>query len=127
MVNDFRDFLWPFKICSINFVRKKCLIHAKSQFHVNAENILESAENNSLPNAIDQLHKSEYVGTSKLFRSAYFLAKKDRLLQLQDLNGADIPKGLRSRYSATAVITHAAREMTQKISQQIIKEDYLDW
>jgi len=37
--------------------------------------------------------------------------------------GADIPKGLRSRYSATAIINHVAREMRQKISQQIIKED----
>ena len=78
-------------------VRKKCLIHAKSQFHVNVVNILESAINNSLPNAIYQLHKSEYVSTSKLFKSAYFLAKKDRpfsdhfdLLQLQDLKGADL-------------------------------------
>jgi len=76
--------------------RKKFLAHAKSQFHINAEKILESAQNNSLPNAIDQLHESEYLGTSKLFRSAYFLAKKDRpfsdhfdMLSLQDLNCVD--------------------------------------
>ena len=67
---------------------------------------------------------------AKYFRSAYSLAKKDGpfpdhfdLLQLQDLNGADIPKGLRSHYSATAIISHVAREMRQKISQQIVKED----
>ena len=59
---------------------------------------------------VDRLNESEMDLTSKIFRLAFFVAKKCRpfsdhlkLLQLQELNGAEISHGLRSRFSATNI------------------------
>ena len=62
------------------------------------------------------LNKSEVDATCKIFRTAYYIAKNDKpytdhydVLQLQELNGADIPQGLRSRFSATNIIDNVAQ------------------
>jgi len=81
-------------------------MHVKSQFHIKAGKSFECAKDNSLPNVIDCYHQTEYIGTSKLFSSLPFLARKDRpffdyfdLLQVQDLNGAGSPTPKRFAYS----------------------------
>lgn len=67
--------------------------------------------------------------TESVFRTAYFLAKKNRpfsdhpdLIELQKLNGLDCGVILHSRYSATEIINSIATEMKQKIIKEIINQ-----
>ena len=57
-----------------------------------------------------------------MLRTVYYLAKSDRpfsdhehLIQLQTLHGADLGHILHSRYSATSIADHNAREMKRKV------------
>ncbi|KAG8180548.1 hypothetical protein JTE90_018168 [Oedothorax gibbosus] len=109
-------------------LRKKIFEHLKSDAHVNAVKILESAKIQPLEKSVDRQNRSEINETCKVFRTAYFLAKPDRpysdhfdLLELQQLNGADMAHGLRSRFSATNIIDHVAQEMKLKICKRIIE------
>ena len=58
----------------------------------------------------------------KVLRTVYYLAKSDgpfsdheHLIQLQTLNDADLGHILHSRYSATSIADHNAREMKRKV------------
>ena len=77
-----------------------------SQAQITASNIKKTAKNDTLVKMVDRLNKSEMDLTCKIFRSAYFVAKKWRpfsdhleLLELQELNGAEILHCLRSCFS----------------------------
>lgn len=109
-------------------LRKKCHRHANSQAHIKASNIKKTANDDTLGKMIDQLNESEINLTCKIFRTAYFIAKNSKpfsdhfeLLELQELNGAYIPHGLRSRFSATNICDHIAVEMKQRICTEILK------
>ena len=99
-------------------LRKKYHRHANSQAHITASNIEKTAKDDTLLKMVDRLNESEMDLTCKIFRTAYFVAKKCRpfsdhleLLELQELNGAEISHGLRSRFSATNICDHIAVEM----------------
>ena len=75
---------------------------------------------------LDRLNESEMDLTSKIFRTAFFVAKKCRpfsdhlkLLQLQELNCAEISHGLHSPFSTTNICDHIVVEMKQKICTEI--------
>ena len=77
---------------------------------------------------VDRLNESESDLTCKIFCTAYFVAKKCRpfsdhleLLELQELNGAEISHGLRSRFSATNICDHIAVEMKLRICTEILE------
>ena len=79
---------------------------------------------------VNRLNKSEMDLTCKIFCTAYFVAKKWRsflnhleLLELQELNGAQISHSLRSRFSATNICDHIAVEKKQRICTEIIEEN----
>ena len=109
-------------------LRKKCHGHANSQAHITASNIKKTAKDDTLVKMVDRLNESEMDLTCKIFRIAYFVAKKCRpfsdhleLLQLQELNGTEISHGLRSRFSATNIWDHIAVEMKQRICTEILE------
>ena len=65
--------------------------------------------------------------TTKVFRTAYYIAKKNRpfsdhegLIHLQEINGIDMGSILHSRYSATNIISHITREMRNKLVRSMI-------
>ena len=109
-------------------LRKKCHRHANSQAHIKASSIEKAAKDDALGKMVDRLNESEMNLTCKIFRTAYFIAKNCKpfsdhfeLLELQELNGADIPHGLRSRFSATNISDHIAVEMKQRICTEILE------
>ena len=65
--------------------------------------------------------------TISIFRTAYYLAKKNRpfmdhpdLIELQELNGLDLGSNLHSRYSSTKIIGHLEKEMQTRITNLIV-------
>ena len=71
-------------------LRKKSHWDANSQAHITASNIEKTAKDDTLVKMVDRLNKSKMNLTCKIFRTAYFVAKKCRpfsgqlkLLELQ--------------------------------------------
>jgi hypothetical protein len=107
-------------------LRKKICQHKKSLTHKHAVQILDDAENKRIETSFEKMRADDEELTSKAFRTAYYLAKNDRplndyqgLLELQEINGADIGSGLRSRYSATEIVTHISQQMKLKACKKI--------
>ncbi|KAM3624962.1 uncharacterized protein V6R79_004366 [Siganus canaliculatus] len=76
---------------------------------------------------MEAITESYMKETEAVFRTAYYLAKKNRpfsdhgsLIELQELNGVNMGSILHSRYSATQIIQHVASEMRSKIVSSII-------
>lgn len=116
------------KASQLTSLRKKIYEHCKSFSHTTAEKILKEADKQKLEVIVDKMNDSEICSTSKVFRTAYYIAKHDRpysdhfdLLKLQEMNGSTIAHGLRSRLSATEIIDHIGIQMKSKICQQILK------
>ena len=71
-----------------------------------------------MPAHVDAMNSKMLDTTKRVFRTSYFIAKKDRplndhqeLIDLQIQNGIDMGIGLRTRFSATKIIDHIANEM----------------
>ena len=75
------------------------------------------------------MNKAEVRIIEKVLRIAYFIAKKDRpfdhpdLLELQQLNGADIGFGLRPRFTATNMVDHISTEIRKTGCSEIQKAE----
>lgn len=118
--------LWGNTCSKLASLRKKINRHKDSISHINAIKICSRSQEQTIEKRIDFLNMGEVKTTVKARRTAYFLAKKDRLftdhpdlIELQELNGADFGIGLRSRYSATTMINHIATEMRKTVCDQI--------
>ena len=79
---------------------------------------------------MDSMNKEQVRTTEKVLRTAYFIAKKGRpfsdqpnLLELQELNGADVGFGLRSRFTATNMVDHISSEMRKTVCSEIQKAE----
>lgn len=69
-----------------------------------------------------------YDFTQFIFRTAYYIAKNNRLfrdhynlIELQDLNGIKLGNTIYSRYSATNIIDHISCKMKNRIIDNIIE------
>ena len=109
-------------------LRKKLFVHSKSSTHKIAEAILQGKKEERIENLAEKMSAHDEDLTCKSFRTAYHLAKRNRpfsdyqsLLELQELNGANIGTGLRSRYSATEIVTHVSEEMTRRACKRILE------
>jgi hypothetical protein len=107
-------------------LRNKILKHKESAAHITAVEICAKSEQKAIEKQVDVMNKMEIVKTEKVLRTAYFLAKEDRpysdhlqLLELQEANGLDLGPGLRSRFTATNMISHIATEMRQSACSHI--------
>lgn len=109
-------------------LRKKIFKHAHSQTHKHAETILAQSEKQVMEKAVAKMRADEKGLTSKVFKTAYYVAKNDRpftdyqpLLEVQESNGTELGLGLRSRYTAKEIVVHIAHEMRRTACQKIIK------
>ncbi|KAG5857213.1 hypothetical protein ANANG_G00016810 [Anguilla anguilla] len=76
---------------------------------------------------VDAMNVSLQKETSSVFRTAYYLAKKNRpftdheaLIELQQLNGVKMGQILHSRFSANQIVEHIAKEMQSSIVNSIV-------
>ena len=81
-------------------LRKKINRHKASLSHNTAAKIYAKSHEKTFEKQVDSMNKEQVRTTEKVLRTAYFIAKKDRpfsdqpdLLELQELNGADVGFG----------------------------------
>ena len=72
------------------------------------------------------MNSKELEATQRILRTAYYLANNNRpysdyskLIELQQLNAAELGVNLHSRYSATEIIDHISIQMRFKICSHI--------
>ena len=97
-------------------LRKKIFEHSKSSAHNSVETILRGKKEERMEKLAEKRSAHDEDLTCRSFRTAYHLAKRNRpfsdyqsLLELQELNGANLGIGLRSRYSATEILKHVLK------------------
>lgn len=107
-------------------LRKKIYKHVRSQAHIKAKEMVNTQKRNSIPAHVDAMNSKMFDTTKRVFRTSYFIAKKDRplndhqeLIDLQIQNGIDMGIGLHSRFSATTIIDHIANEMRSMVCTAI--------
>ena len=109
-------------------LRKKIFKHMHSDAHIKAKDILIQQKNSSMSAHLGIMNMKYLESTKRVFRTSYYIAKNDRplndyqgLVDLQLQNGVDMGVGLRSRFSATAIIDHIASEMCSTICKTIVQ------
>lgn len=107
-------------------LRKKICEHKESKAHKFSADILSKKNQNSLPNIMNQASEEELEATAKVFRSAYFLMKRERpftdfphLIDLQQSNGLNMGSVLHSRITAADICDRIGNEMRQKLVSAI--------
>ncbi|XP_063302262.1 E3 SUMO-protein ligase KIAA1586-like [Pelobates fuscus] len=110
-------------------LRKKIHIHKISEAHVKAGDIQAVSRKEILQSNIAEQQKHKFASTTKVFRTAYFCAKKNRpftdfrdLISLQVANGADLGCILHSEYTAAQIIDCIASEMRKKLCKAIVEQ-----
>ena len=103
-------------------LRGKIKQHFESQAHDVAMGIFETSKKELLQELNNKSILQKMSTTVKVLRTVYYLAHSDRpfsdhehLIQLQTLNGVDSGHILHSRYSATSIADHIARELKRKV------------
>lgn len=117
------------KIVLINYLicGVKLKKHVDSESHKIAQNILEEGQKKRLEECFNTVLIAEEEPTSKIFRTAYYLAKNNRpftdhedLVRLQQINGIDLGSILHSRFTAKNIINHIANEMRKQLISRIV-------
>ena len=108
-------------------LRKKIAEHKDSNFHKMSVDALSERSNNTLPRMMHQVTEQEYETTARVFRTAYFLMKKERpltdfphLIDLQQANNMDMGSILHSRVTAAAICEHVGNEMRKILIKAVI-------
>lgn len=111
----------------LSCLRSKIFKHRSSKSHKAAENIVNTKH--TIDVSMQKQLESEEQKTASLFRTAYFMAKKNRpftdyheLVALQQENGLDMGITLHSRYTAKNIIDHTSHEMRKKALNHIVTE-----
>ncbi|XP_031819824.1 E3 SUMO-protein ligase KIAA1586 homolog [Sarcophilus harrisii] len=111
-------------------LRKKIREHDVSKAHSKIQDLLKESANDSISNIIHRLNNKNIDATVRVFKTVYSLIKCnrplsdiERAIELQEKNGIDIGNCLRTRYSATRIAEHIAKEIKMKIFKNIIEEN----
>ncbi|XP_061476359.1 E3 SUMO-protein ligase KIAA1586 homolog isoform X3 [Rhineura floridana] len=111
-------------------LRKKMREHDVSKAHTKIQDLLKESANDSISNLVHKLSNKNIDATVKVFNTVYSLVKRNRPLsgiegaiELQEKNGVDIGNCLQTRYSATRIAEHIAKEIKMKIFKNIIEEN----
>nr|KAF6505688.1 hypothetical protein HJG63_007226 [Rousettus aegyptiacus] len=109
-------------------LRKKIREHDISKAHGKIQDLLKESANDSISNIGDKQYNKNIDATVKVFNVVYSLVKHNRPLsdiegaiELQEKNGE--VNCLNTRYSATRIAEHIAKEMKMKIFKNIIEEN----
>ncbi|XP_036600418.1 E3 SUMO-protein ligase KIAA1586-like isoform X2 [Trichosurus vulpecula] len=110
-------------------LRKKIREHDVSKAHTKIQNLLKESADDSISDVVHKLNNKNIDATVRVFKTVYSLVKRNRPLsdiegaiELQEKNGVDIGNCLRTRYSATRIAEHIAKEIKMKIFKSIIDE-----
>ena len=106
----------------------KMFKHRNSGGHEAAERILATTENKVMEQMSARLQKSREHSTQRIFRTAYYLAKRRRpfadmpeLVDSQALYGAEMRvRVLQTDVSCAAVTVHIAAEMRRRLCDDIV-------
>jgi len=111
-------------------LRSKIRRHKSSAAHTDATRIMETARKNKIQEAVLKQSKHAFKCTENLFRTVYYGVKRDRpftdyehLVELNQLNGADMGKTLHSRYSAVEITNCIHSQMKELVVENIIKNN----
>ncbi|XP_038410337.1 E3 SUMO-protein ligase KIAA1586 homolog isoform X1 [Canis lupus familiaris] len=109
-------------------LRKKIREHDVSKAHGKIQDLLKESINDSISNLVHKQNNKNIDATVKVFNTVYSLVKHNRPLsdiegavELQEKNGE--VNCLNTRYSATRIAEHIAKEMKMKIFKNIIEEN----
>ncbi|XP_062954145.1 E3 SUMO-protein ligase KIAA1586 homolog [Cynocephalus volans] len=109
-------------------LRKKIREHDVSKAHGKIQDLLKESVNDSISNLVHKQNNKNIDATVKVFNTVYSLIKHNRPLsdiegtiELQEKNGE--VNCLNTRYSATRIAEHIAKEMKMKIFKNIIEEN----
>ncbi|XP_037700315.1 E3 SUMO-protein ligase KIAA1586 homolog [Choloepus didactylus] len=109
-------------------LRKKIREHNISKAHGKIQDLLKESVQDTVPNIVHKQNNKNIDATIKVFNTVYSLVKHNRPLsdiegaiELQEKNGE--VNCLNTRYSATRIAEHIAKEMKMKIFKNIIEED----
>ncbi|XP_023446564.3 E3 SUMO-protein ligase KIAA1586 homolog isoform X3 [Dasypus novemcinctus] len=109
-------------------LRKKIREHDISKAHGKIQDLLKESINDSVSNIVHKQNNKNIDSTIKVFNTVYNLVKHNRPLsdiegaiELQEKNGE--VNCLNTRYSATRIAEHIAKEMKMKIFKNIIEEN----
>ena len=107
-------------------LRKKTAEHKESKIHKLLSEILLKRSDDVLPHMMNQATERENEIMVRVFRTAYFLMKKKQpftdfphLIDLQQLNEADMGHVLHSRVSAADICDHIGNEMRKNVVKAI--------
>uniref|UniRef100_A0A4X2K3N5 KIAA1586 n=1 Tax=Vombatus ursinus TaxID=29139 RepID=A0A4X2K3N5_VOMUR len=111
-------------------LRKKIREHDVSKAHTKIQNLLKESADDSISNIVHKLNNKNIDATVRVFKTVYSLVKRNRPLsdiegaiELQEKNGIDIGNCLRTRYSATRIAEHIAKEIKMKMFKNIVEEN----
>uniref|UniRef100_A0A8C0DBW9 KIAA1586 n=1 Tax=Balaenoptera musculus TaxID=9771 RepID=A0A8C0DBW9_BALMU len=109
-------------------LRKKIREHDVSKAHGKIQDLLKESINDSVSNLVHKQNNKNIDATVKVFNTVYSLIKHNRPLsdiegaiELQEKNGE--VNCLNTRYSATRIAEHIAKEMKMTIFKNIIEEN----
>ncbi|XP_020859590.1 E3 SUMO-protein ligase KIAA1586-like isoform X2 [Phascolarctos cinereus] len=111
-------------------LRKKIREHDVSKAHTKIQNLLKESADDSISNIVHKLNNKNIDATVRVFKTVYSLVKRNRPLsdiegaiELQEKNGIDIGNCLRTRYSATRIAEHIAKEIKMTKFKSITEEN----
>lgn len=103
-------------------LRKKIHDHRTSISHIEAQNILNTKKSEELSSTLARNSQEASVTTSRVFRTAYYIAKHNRpysdhpeLLDLQGANGINVGRVLQSNVTCTEIIDCIAKTMKERL------------
>jgi hypothetical protein len=108
-------------------LRKKIFLHKRSAKHCESVDKVNDFNVDALKSGVAAMHKKLHEETCKVFRTAYYIAKRDRpysdhpdLVNLQELNGVNLGRILHSNVSCTEIIDHIAGDMKASLTKTIV-------
>uniref|UniRef100_A0A671U0D7 HAT C-terminal dimerisation domain-containing protein n=1 Tax=Sparus aurata TaxID=8175 RepID=A0A671U0D7_SPAAU len=109
-------------------LRKKIKEHRDSKSHIKAAEIEKISSRNEIQKHIQDMHRTEYDTTCRVFRTAYKIGKHGRPftdmpvdVRLQELNGVNMGRVLHSNNTCADIIDHVSTEMKKKVADDIVK------
>jgi len=107
-------------------LKEKIYRHRNSTAHIAAENILKVRQQDLLKGVIIDADSHYFEETSRVFRTAYAIAKMDLsftahrgLLDLQEANGLDVGKVHKSDHSCSKIISHISSQMKKAFCERL--------
>jgi hypothetical protein len=107
-------------------LKEKIYKHRDSKAHIAAKNILKVRQQDLLKGVIIDADSHYFEETSRVFRTAYAIAKMDLsftahrgLLVLQEANGLDVGKVHKSDHSCSKIISHISSQMKKTFCERL--------